>query len=236
MVINAQKLAHIPVITMDGPSGTGKGTISHRLAHYLGWHYLDSGAIYRVLAWAAKNNHVGYSDIDALIALAQNLHLSFEIDVNLQSRTLLDLQDISAFIRTETCGQDASKIAVIPEVRIALLEKQRAFVKSPGLVTDGRDMGTVVFPEADLKLYLFASIEERASRRLSQLQNTLDHDSLTLVIDQLMERDARDSQRAFSPLMPAVDAIQIDTTSMSIEAVFSRVLDIVSHRMALAID
>lgn len=215
---------HIPVITIDGPSGTGKGTISHQLAHHLGWHYLDSGAIYRVLAWVADRNHADFNDVSVLVALAHELNLSFEVDEHLNSRTYLASQDISALIRTEGCGQNASKIAVMPEVRAALLERQRAFAVLPGLVTDGRDMGTVVFPEADLKLFLHASVEERANRRFLQLQNKQNGDSLAQVIDQLAERDARDSQRAHSPLIPANDAILIDTTNLSIDQVFSKVL------------
>lgn len=221
---------HIPVITIDGPSGTGKGTISHRLAQHLGWHYLDSGAIYRVLAWVVEAHHVDVNDVNKLVALSRSLRLAFEIDDYLNSRTFLDDQDISAYIRTEICGQNASRIAVIPEVRAALLERQRAFAVSPGLVTDGRDMGTVVFPDADLKLFLFASVEERANRRYLQLQNKQNNDNLAQVVDQLVERDARDSKRAHAPLMPAENAIQIDTTSLSVDQVFAKVLDLVIQR------
>lgn len=217
----------VPVITIDGPSGTGKGTICHRLAHYLGWHYLDSGAIYRVLAWVAENQHVNFNDIDTLVLLAHKLHLSFEIDENFNSKTFLKNLDISIQIRTEECGQNASKIAAIPAVRQALLERQHAFAVMPGLVTDGRDMGTVVFPLANLKIFLYASVEERASRRFLELQKKQNAASLSQVIDQLAERDARDSARAHSPLMPAVDAIQVDTTSLSIDQVFDRVLELV---------
>ena len=217
---------HVPVVTIDGPSGTGKGTICHKVAHYLGWHYLDSGAIYRVLAWVAETQGVDLNDATALTVLAHDLRLSFGIDEDMNSRAYIDEKDISDFIRTETCGQNASKIAVIPEVRAALLEKQRAFAVSPGLVTDGRDMGTVVFPNADLKIYLYASVEERARRRFLQLQKKENSDNIAQVIDQLTERDARDSSRIHAPLISAENAIQIDTTSLSVEQVFAKVVDL----------
>ena len=220
---------HVPVITIDGPSGTGKGTISHQLAHRLEWHYLDSGALYRVLAWVAVENQVDLNDVKALVELALNLNLSFEVDEQCASRTYLDGQDISALIRLEICGQNASKIAVIPEIRTALLERQRAFAVLPGLVTDGRDMGTVVFPDADLKLFLYASVEERANRRFLQLKKKQNDDNLAQVIDQLAERDARDSERAHSPLKPADDAIQVDTTQLSIQQVFDEVFNLVTN-------
>ena len=218
---------HVPVITIDGPSGTGKGTISHQLAHHLGWHYLDSGALYRVLAWAAVQARTDFDDVSALVKLALNLNLSFEVDNHCYSRTYFNDQDISALIRSEVCGQNASKIAVIQDVRDALLERQRAFAVEPGLVTDGRDMGTVVFPLADLKLFLYASVEERANRRFLQLKKKQNDDNLAQVIAQLVERDARDSDRAHSPLKPAENAVQIDTTRLSVEQVFDEVLDLV---------
>lgn len=218
---------HVPVITIDGPSGTGKGTISHRLARHLGWHYLDSGAIYRVLAWVAVQKQIDFSDVDALVSLALHLNLSFEVDEHCDSQVYLDGQNISELIRTEACGQNASKIAVTPEIRAALLERQRAFAVSPGLVTDGRDMGTIVFPEADLKLFLYASVEERAHRRFLQLKNKQNDDNLAEVTIQLAERDARDSKRAHAPLKPAENAIQVDTTHLSIDQVSDQVFDLV---------
>ena len=217
---------HVPVITIDGPSGTGKGTICHQVAHHLGWHYLDSGAIYRVLAWVAETNQVDSNNESALTTLASELRLSFGIDEKMKSRAYIDSQDISEFIRTETCGQNASKIAVMPGVRQALLEKQRAFAVLPGLVTDGRDMGTVVFPNADLKIFLYASVEERARRRFLQLQSHQNSDTIAQVIDQLAERDARDQSRLHAPLISAVNAVQIDTTHLSIEQVFAKVVDL----------
>ena len=214
----------IPIITIDGPSGTGKGTISHKLAHYLGWHYLDSGAIYRALAWVASEHGVDFNDVNALVQLALEFSVSFEVGDDLQSRTYHDAHDISEFIRTELCGQNASKIAALTEVRQALLARQHAFVQPPGLVTDGRDMGTVVFPQADLKIFLYASVEERAHRRFLQLKNTQNDVNLAQIIDQLVERDTRDTQRACAPLKPAIDAIQIDTTGLSVDQVFEKVL------------
>lgn len=218
---------HIPIITIDGPSGTGKGTICHKLAHHLGWHYLDSGTLYRVLAWSVLNNGLDFNDVNALVALALKLSLTFDVDAGLESHTYSDGQDITDVIRTETCSQNASKIAAIPEVRVALLARQRAFVEAPGLVTDGRDMGTVVFPSADLKIFLYASVEERARRRFLQLSNKENNATLAQVIEQLAERDARDTQRACAPLKPAENAIQIDTTGLSVEQVFEKVLSFV---------
>ena len=213
--------ASVPVITIDGPSGTGKGTISHMLAEHFGWHFLDSGSLYRVLAFAASRHGIGSSQIDALVALANTLNLVFK-----KTLVLLDGEDISADIRTEQCGQDASKLAVIPEVRAALLERQRAFATAPGLVTDGRDMGTVVFPNAQLKIYLYASTQERANRRYLQLKKTSNDVSLTQVVEELEKRDARDTARAHSPLKPAEDAVLIDTTGLTIVQVFEYVLQL----------
>lgn len=225
----------IPIITIDGPSGTGKGTISQKLAHYLGWHYLDSGALYRVLACTALSRGLNLTEPDALVQLAHQLHLQFKVDDELNTQVFADGQDITAVIRTESCGQNASKIAAIPEVRAALLARQRSFSESPGLVTDGRDMGSVVFPNATLKLFLVASPEERANRRLLQLKNTRNGVTLAHVIDQLTERDARDRDRACSPLKPADDAIQVDTTGLFIDQVFAKVLFLVKRKGILEV-
>ncbi len=210
----------VPVITLDGPSGTGKGTVCHLLAEYLGWHFLDSGAIYRVLAYAARKRDIDFCATDKLVALAHALDLRFVVG----GLVLLDEEDISDAIRAEQCGQDASKIATIPEIRVGLLARQRAFATLPGLVTDGRDMGTVVFPDAIVKIYLYASASVRASRRYLQLKNTGNNPVFEEVLDELARRDARDMARSHSPLIPAADAIQIDTTGLTIVQVFESVL------------
>lgn len=217
----------IPVITLDGPSGTGKGTICHMLANHLDWHVLDSGCIYRVLAYAVKKNAVNFDDISGIVKLAYGLDIRFETDPHLKSTVILDNEDVFEQIRSEECGQDASKIAVVPEIRDALLARQRAFAILPGLVTDGRDMGTVVFPEAILKIYLYASAEARAERRFFQLKENGINVSLAQVVDELAKRDARDMGRQYAPLKPANDAFQLDTTGLTIVQVFDNVLRLV---------
>lgn len=229
-MINSKK---IPVITLDGPSGTGKGTISQMLASHLGWHFLDSGALYRVLAYAAETKHILFSDIDSLVNLAHNLNLRFMVDTSSATHVMLDDIDITETIRTEQCGQNASKIAALPPIREALLARQRAFAKSPGLVTDGRDMGTVVFPEADLKIFLYASTKERASRRYLQLKNKGNDVSLAQVVNELTMRDERDSARACAPLKPATDAVLIDTTTLNVVQVFNNVLQLTNSRLLI---
>jgi cytidylate kinase len=223
----------IPVITLDGPSGTGKGTLCHMLANHLGWHILDSGCIYRVLAYAARQKAISFTDVDALVSLSHQLQVRFETDSHLNSTVLLEGNNVFDQIRGEQCGQDASIIAVIPEVRSALLARQRAFAKAPGLVTDGRDMGTVVFPEASLKIYLYASAETRAQRRYFQLKEKGIDVSLAQVVDELEKRDTRDSARAHAPLKPALDAVQIDTTGLTIVQVFNYVLELVNTHSLL---
>ncbi|STX28947.1 cytidylate kinase [Legionella beliardensis] len=218
----------IPVITIDGPSGTGKGTICYRLADHLNWHVLDSGSIYRVLAYAARKKAIDFNDINSMVNLAHHLNVKFETDPHLKCSVILDNNDVYKEVRSEQCGQDASKIAVIPEVREALLARQRAFAKLPGLVTDGRDMGTVVFPDAILKLYLYASAEVRANRRYLQLKESGIDVSLAEVINELKMRDERDTGRQHAPLMPAADAILIDTTGLTIVQVFNNVLKLVN--------
>lgn len=212
---------HIPVITVDGPSGSGKGTLSHRLAAYLQWHFLDSGAIYRLLALAAEREGIAWDDEATLVALAPRLAVVFEND---PPRITLDGNDVTLAIRTEQCGAGASQVGAISKVREALLERQKAFKKLPGLVADGRDMGTVVFPEADLKVFLEASPEERAKRRQLQLKQRGLDVSLDELFTEIAKRDKRDRERVVSPLIPAPDAIVIDTTSMPIEEVFKYVL------------
>lgn len=222
---------NVPVITLDGPSGTGKGTICHMLADHLDWHVLDSGCLYRVLAYAAKLKKIDFTEIDAMVKLAHNLDLRFETDPHQKGQVLLDGKDVFAEIRSEQAGQDASKIAVIPEIRAALLARQRAFAIAPGLVTDGRDMGTVIFPDAVLKIYLYASAEERASRRYFQLKEKGIDVSLAEVVDELTKRDARDTARLHAPLKPAKDAVHIDTTGLKIEQVFANVLKLVDENL-----
>ncbi|HBI22058.1 MAG TPA: (d)CMP kinase [Legionella sp.] len=220
------KKENVPVITLDGPSGTGKGTLCHMLAEHLNWHFLDSGALYRVLAYAARKCEIPLTDVASLAILARGLHLRFVVG----GVVLLDDEDISDAIRTESCGQEASIIAAFPEVREALLERQRAFAVAPGLVTDGRDMGTVVFPDANLKIYLYASAQERAMRRYLQLKEKGNDVSLAKVVDELAERDARDTARTHSPLKPAQDSEQIDTTGLTVVQVFNNILQLIDQR------
>lgn len=222
---------HIPVITLDGPSGTGKGTICHLLAKRLKWNMLDSGAIYRVLAFAARKKSIALSDIEQLKDLALSLNLRFESTEQNESKVLLDNEEVSSQIRTEQCGQDASRVAVIPEVREALLARQRGFAQPPGLVTDGRDMGTVVFPNAALKVFLYANEEERAQRRYLQLKEKEISVSLAQVVEELVKRDTRDTARTHAPLKPADDAVKIDTTGLSIAQVFESILELLPERL-----
>lgn len=218
------------VITIDGPSGTGKGTVCYLLAKHLNWNILDSGVIYRVLAYAAAKNNISSNDVGKLVELAEKMHLQFQLKKDSQI-VLLDGEDVSKQIRTETCGQQASAIAALPEVRKVLLQRQRSFAKSPGLVTDGRDMGTVVFPDAILKFFLYATEQERARRRYLQLKDRGNNVSLAEVVDELVKRDERDTSRIHSPLKPASDAIIIDTTELNITQVFNNVLKLVEERL-----
>lgn len=215
-----------PVITLDGPSGTGKGTLCHRLADALGWHFLDSGAIYRILAYVADLRLISDDNVLALLDAAQSMSFHFAADDAGSVRTYLQQHDISEAIRAEYIGQRASRIAAIPEVRAALLERQRDFAQWPGLVTDGRDMGTVVFPQAILKIYLFASPEERARRRYLQLISAGVQTSVEEVAAELKKRDERDMARAYSPLVPAKDAVFLDTTGLTIVQVFENILQL----------
>lgn len=211
----------VPVITVDGPSGSGKGTLSQLIARKLGWHLLDSGALYRILALAAISHHIEFKDINGLVDIANTLDVSFK--ENLEGgtvRVLLEGKDVTGDVRTEACGKNASIIAVIPEVREALLERQKSFAQFPGLVADGRDMGTKVFPEAKLKIFLEASSQERAKRRWSELQERGIDVSLNDLLSEIEARDIRDKQRTVSPLVPAQGAFILDTTDMSIDDVF----------------
>ncbi|MBS0358838.1 MAG: (d)CMP kinase [Proteobacteria bacterium] len=215
-----------PVITIDGPSGTGKGTVTQLLAKELGWNLLDSGALYRVLALAAKQHALDLSNEQALAILAAHLDVQFKATHTGEfPRVILEGTDVSATIRSEDCGNNASQVAAFPAVRQALLQRQRAFVHSPGLVCDGRDMGTVVFPEAELKIYLDASTEVRAERRYNQLKAKGINVNLARILSELNERDHRDKTRAVAPLKPANDAIVIDTSSLTVEQVLAQILE-----------
>ncbi len=218
----------VPVITVDGPSGGGKGTLSLMLAKKLGWHFLDSGALYRVLALAAVRHSVAFDNHEALAVLAGHLDVVFKHE---PQEILLEGQIVTLAIRTEECGSGASQVAAVPAVRTALLERQRAFLEAPGLVADGRDMGTVIFPEADLKIFLEASPLERAKRRQAQLKQQGIDVSLDGLFAEIEKRDARDKQRSVSPLIPAHDAIVLDTTQMPINAVFDAVMVYVNERI-----
>lgn len=221
--------AAVPVVAIDGPSGSGKGTIAQALATELGWHFLDSGALYRILAYAAQRRGIDLDDAGRLAELGRNLPVEFSTN---SSKILLDDVDISTEIRTESAGNAASRVAAIPAVREALLARQRAFRRPPGLVADGRDMGTVVFPDAPLKLFLTASAEERARRRYNQLIGKGLSASLSTLAADIAERDRRDANRAVAPLRPADDAIVIDTTTLDIDATLTRVRDLVRRHLA----
>ncbi|MGH1408070.1 MAG: (d)CMP kinase [Aeromonas sp.] len=212
-----------PVMTIDGPSGAGKGTLCQLLAEKLGWHLLDSGAIYRVLSLAALHHDVELDSEASLVPLAANLDVQFQVEGDLV-KVILEGEDVSRTIRTEEVGNAASKIAAFPRVREALLRRQRAFRQAPGLIADGRDMGTVVFPEAEVKIFLDASAEERAQRRYKQLQDKGFDVNFERLLTEIRERDDRDRNRAVAPLKPAEDALVVDSTAMTIEDVLTTVL------------
>ena len=218
----------IPVLTIDGPSGVGKGTVARIIAQQQGWHLLDSGAIYRAFALAVDARGVDVADEAALEEIANNLDLEFKTKADSELVSVyLDGKDVSKVLRTEQTGEMASKIASIGVVRAALLKRQQAFEKTPGLVADGRDMGTVVFAEAPFKVFLTASAQERANRRLKQLQNQGSEGIISKILADVVARDERDSSRKPSPLKPAKDALIIDTTELSIDKVITQVSELI---------
>ncbi|MCF6434032.1 MULTISPECIES: (d)CMP kinase [Pseudoalteromonas] len=221
--------ASMPVITVDGPSGSGKGTVCRLLAEKLNWDVLDSGAIYRVLSLAALHHQIALDNEEALVPLAANLDVQFLIDpTTKKSKVILEGEDVSSTIRDEKVGSAASKVAALPRVREALLRRQRAFRSEQGLIADGRDMGTVVFPDAEIKLYLTASAEERANRRYLELNAKGLDVTLSGLLQDIMARDDRDMNREVAPLVPADDAIVIDTTELDAQQVFANVMAILN--------
>lgn len=221
----------VPVVTIDGPSGTGKGTLAHRLAEHLSWRVLDSGAIYRVLAFAALVEGIELSDAEALAQLARTSAVQFLSENPLSPKILLNNQDVTTEIRNETVGDAASRLAQYPSVRLAVLEWQRQFRQFPGLIADGRDMGTVVFPRALVKIYLDASPEIRSQRRHAELLARGINVSLEAVFTELTMRDQRDMHRQVAPLKPAADAVVMDTSHLTKEAVFQRVLAVIEKAL-----
>lgn len=223
--------ADIPVLTIDGPSGSGKGTICALVARQLGWHLLDSGALYRLVALGAMRHDIDFANEAALAEYAASLDVRFEVQPDGSAPgILLEGEAVGDAIRSETCGNAASKVAALGAVREALLQRQRDFQKLPGLVADGRDMGTVVFPQAGVKTFLTASVDERAQRRYKQLKDKGISANLPDLLKEIAERDARDAQRAVSPLKPAADAVVLDTTSSTIEEVCDRVMQLCRER------
>lgn len=219
-----------PVLTIDGPSGSGKGTVGQLCALELGWHYLDSGAIYRSLAWVANQQHIAHDDVDGLVELANQLQLVCHIKRNDAAQIEVNGEMVTEQLRTEETGEMASQIAPIEAVRAALLELQRRSRKLPGLVADGRDMGTVVFPETPFKVFLTASAEIRAERRYLQLKNKGFDVNLARLLESIQARDVRDSSREASPLKAADDALLLDTSDLTIEEVVAQILDFVKQR------
>jgi cytidylate kinase len=226
-------MSGVPVLTIDGPSGSGKGTISHAVAGALGWRLLDSGALYRLLALAARRAGVALDDVPGLTRLAERFDIRFGAGRQGEGIVWLDGADVTRDIRTEPAGNDASKVAALPAVRAALLERQRAFAQPPGLVADGRDMGTVVFPDARVKIFLTASLEERAARRHNQLKEKGVAANLAALSLEIAERDKRDTSRSASPLVASADAVVLDTTGLPVSAVVERVLDITRKRLSI---
>ena len=221
----------VPVICVDGPSGSGKGTLSQRLAGHLGFHLLDSGALYRMVGFAALDQGIAWDDEASVTQIARDLDVSF-VTTDLGVRVIYRGRDVTEPVRSVRGGEGASAVAAIPSVREALLARQREFLAAPGLVADGRDMGTVVFPDAPVKIFLEASAMARAQRRQSQLQLQGEDVSLPRLLEAIEARDTRDRTRSVSPLVPAEDAVIVDSTDLTADAVFERVL---SHVVAKGI-
>ncbi len=222
----------VPIITIDGPSGSGKGTVARAVARSLGWGLLDSGALYRLVALAGRRADIGLENGAALAELAIGLDIRFGSDAQGEELVWLSGDEVTIAIRTEMAGNDASKVAALPPVREALLERQRRFASRPGLVADGRDMGTVVFPDAQVKIFLTASPQERAQRRYKQLKQKGVAANLAALSREIAERDQRDSTRAIAPLIASDDAVSVDTTGMGVDDVIGRVLEIAHARLA----
>ena len=218
----------VPVIAIDGPSGSGKGTVTRRVAEHLGWRVLDSGALYRLVGHAVTEADGDFKNENKISYIANNLEVEFH-----EGRVFLDGTEVTNLIRTETAGNNASKVAAMPGVRAALLDWQRDYARPPGLVADGRDMGTTVFPHAGVKIFLTASAAERAQRRYKQLKEKGLPANLAALTAEIEERDARDQQRAASPLVAAADAVEIDSTALTIDEVVDRVLQLAEQAFAL---
>ena len=222
-----------PVLTIDGPSGSGKGSICQLVAKKLGWHLLDSGALYRLTALAASRKVIDLQDESAVAECASALDIEFKAsNFGEPVKVMLQGEDVSKELRTETCGNNASIVAALPQVRAALLQRQRDFRMAPGLVADGRDMGTVVFPDAPVKVFMIASAEARAERRFKQLKAQGEDVRIATLLREIEERDARDMGRANAPLKPADDAITLDTTDLSIEEVLAQVMALIEAKLA----
>jgi cytidylate kinase len=222
-----------PVITLDGPGGAGKGTIAKLVARHLGWHLLDSGALYRLTALASLKAGIDLSNESRVAEEAAGLDVEFQVTPELDIQVLLAGEEVSQQLRTEETGAAASLVAALPSVRDALLDRQRRFQQPPGLVADGRDMGTVVFPQAPLKIFLTASLEERAQRRYNQLKEQGVSASIQSLLRELAERDERDANRKVAPLRPAEDAIMLDSTELSIDEVFKQVITLAASRIGV---
>ncbi|MEC9340729.1 MAG: (d)CMP kinase [Pseudomonadota bacterium] len=222
---------NVPVVTLDGPAGAGKGTIAAALAKALGWHYLESGVLYRAVALLALRQGVAADDVGQLVTIARDMDVDFFLPDSGPACTRINGEFVAEALRHESCAGRASQIAALPALRDALLAVQRGFRRAPGLVADGRDMGTVVFPDAEVKIYLTASPWERAERRHKQLITKGGDGSLRALFSELIERDRRDRERAVAPLRPASDAVVVDTTGVPIEGVLARVTEILRQRL-----